>query len=1079
MGISISGSNSISGLGGSDTNFDKVLEQLKSIESTQLNRLEAWKSDWNLRYEAFTQIIEQIQAASSMLSQLSDKNNFVTKLVQSSNDNVVTAVANAAAQDVQHTIKVSQTASNAIWANTGHIFESKTDSINKTGETQYFSFTYAGERHDFKVPPNTTLESFANMVNNSADNPGIKISLVQTGKGYMFQVAGNDTGEANDLYIHDSKLEGMNSLGSTSNWITNTSLKLDTVLTNPGTYYLDVTSQSGVTKSIAIKGTAKPQEVIDAIKREFPDGTIEGSFDANGNLSLDGVLSISRRASTDKTYTPASTKIDFGAASGSTLAEVGFAADAADKIKFTITLDNGETRTLEASGSTTIDDLYKNIAQAAGNGASFKTSTSGGVTAATFSGIQKIEAEGVGGVEIESSKLSQTNTAASGVKNDMNAALTSANATLTFDATKLGDRIDGKAAGDPATDLVFTIVDKDGNAKNISISSSATNQDLIDKLASEYGISSSTDAQGNVTLDLANVKSVYLAQGSIDEDSQAWSVSVKTTLDIAGPDSNDKSMFYLDPVSGELTVEKAPDLTYTVTTNDGKTGVLTVPSSMTMKDVLIAMQDPTRATADATHNYSWTWTEKDEDGNDVAATPPASLGVRFTDAEGNEIADWENADEVYLNIKDAQVEGPGIKGQISESSNWSIQRSQNAKYQIDNWPVEMESATNQISDVIEGVVFTIQETGEARISISTDITSVEQSIQNFLDAVNSVLLTVNELMKYDETKSVTSSDPNDIGSDNYSPSGLTNQKGSLLTGNYGVQLFKSRFTSVITSSPPGFKSRQSADDILSGDVLASLANLGIKTDTDTTSDTYGLLVLAPNSTISQLQTIDKENYDNLITKNLEAVVDFFCSSGTGSSTSTDFRYGSHVQGVTKAGTYDVTYTVLEDGTITNVMVGGQPAKRDESMPGYYFSVASGDARGLAILIDDLTVGDHPPAGSPVMQVRIKEGLVQTTNNFLKSELIFNDVNISANSTPEQIADAVYLKSQNGALMSLRDNYKKVMESIDVKIEREQRRIDTWYNRQKQIFANLETLLKQYEQQQQSLEGQLKQLSGNS
>uniref|UniRef100_UPI00345CA7BC flagellar cap protein FliD N-terminal domain-containing protein n=1 Tax=uncultured Desulfovibrio sp. TaxID=167968 RepID=UPI00345CA7BC len=80
MGISISGSNAISGLSGNDTDFDKVLTQLKKIESTQLNRLEAWKSDWKLRYDGFTQIIEQIQAASSMLSKLSDKNNFVTKL---------------------------------------------------------------------------------------------------------------------------------------------------------------------------------------------------------------------------------------------------------------------------------------------------------------------------------------------------------------------------------------------------------------------------------------------------------------------------------------------------------------------------------------------------------------------------------------------------------------------------------------------------------------------------------------------------------------------------------------------------------------------------------------------------------------------------------------------------------------------------------------------------------------------------------------------------------------------------------------------------------------------------------------
>ena len=175
MGISISGSNAISGLGGNDTDFDKVLTQLKQIEKTQLNRLEAWKSDWKLRYDGFTQIIEQIQAASSMLSQLSDRNNFVSKLVNSSNDNILTAVANASAQDVQHTVKVNQVASNAIWANTGHIFESKTDIINTTGENQYFSYTYAGKRHDFKVPPNTTLDSFVSMVNNSSENPGIKV----------------------------------------------------------------------------------------------------------------------------------------------------------------------------------------------------------------------------------------------------------------------------------------------------------------------------------------------------------------------------------------------------------------------------------------------------------------------------------------------------------------------------------------------------------------------------------------------------------------------------------------------------------------------------------------------------------------------------------------------------------------------------------------------------------------------------------------------------------------------------------------------------------------------------------------
>lgn len=1077
MGISISGSTAISGLGGNDTDFDKVLEQLKKIESTQLNRLEAWKSDWNLRYEAFTQIIEQVQAASSLLSQLSDKNNFVTKVVQSTNDGVITAVANASAQDVQHAISVSQTASNAIWANTGHVFESKTDVINKTGTDQYFSYIYAGERHDFKVPANTTLESFASMINNSSDNPGIKVSLIQTGNGYVFQVGGKDTGVDNDLYIFDCNLEGMSATGSTSLWQTNSSMKLDGGITDPTSYVFDLVLQGGTKKSITVKGNATADELVTTLNNAA--GGIKASLDASGNLVLEGVQSFSRRRASEDPYVPASTELTLNGRIDAKLnaEDTGIAQGLGDDdlLKFTLTLDDGTKREVQIKAGATQRDLMLALGQASQDGDGMSVNSTASWVKANFAGVTDIEFEAVDGGTVYDGRMSLKLTEATGVKNSLGGSITNSELSITVAQDKLSQRLDGLAADADATDLVFTVIDKDGNAQNISIKSDATNQDLLDKLAAlGFTTTTDTDANGNTTLKLAGVKDLKLSYGAIKDP--AYSTTLKSAMTIGATNpfgaELDDNLFYQDPVSRDVLLEKPKDLVYTIATNDGKTGTLTMPAGTSMRDILKKMQDPSDA--------AWTWTTKDADGNEIGTTAPATLGATFTDADGNEITDLDNADEVFLSLKNIQTaSGPNLSGQISESSNWSIQRSQNAKYKVDNWPVEMESTTNQIGDVIEGVVFTIQDTGDARISISTDITSVEQSIQNFLDAVNSVLLTVNDLMKYDETKEVTSSDPNDIGNSNYSPSGLTNQKGSLLTGNYGVQLFKSRFSSVLGSTPPGFKSRQSATDILSGDVLASLANLGIKTDTDSTSDTYGLLVLAPTSSIAEMQSMDKENYNNLITNNLEAVVDFFCASGIGSSTSTDFRYGSHVQGITKAGSYEVTYSVDANGEITNVLIGGQPAKRDESMPGNYFSVATGDPRGLSILIDDLTVGDHPPAGADPMYVRIKQGLVQTTNDFLKSELVFNDVSISATSTPDQIADAMHLKSQNGALMSLRDNYKKVMESIDVKIEREQRRIDTWYSRQKQIFANLETLLKQYDQQQQQLEGQLAQLKGNN
>ena len=278
---------------------------------------------------------------------------------------------------------------------------------------------------------------------------------------------------------------------------------------------------------------------------------------------------------------------------------------------------------------------------------------------------------------------------------------------------------------------------------------------------------------------------------------------------------------------------------------------------------------------------------------------------------------------------------------------------------------------------------------------------------------------------------------------------------------------------MLNSAPPGFTSRTTASDVLSGDVLANLANMGIKVETDQTSANYGLLEIAPSSGIAELQQMDQSNYEDMINNHLSDVVDFFCSSGTGASTSADFRYGSHISGITKGGTYDVNYSVDASGNITKVTVGGVEATRDTSQPGYYYSVATGDARGLSLQIDNLTAGDHSG------QIRIKEGLVQTVSTFLKGELTYTDVNVTATGTDDQNAAAIALKSQNGALMVLKNNYQSIMDNIDKKITQEQTRLDQWETRQKAYFANLETLLKQYNTQKDQLTSQIESMKSST
>ena len=89
------------------------------------------------------------------------------------------------------------------------------------------------------------------------------------------------------------------------------------------------------------------------------------------------------------------------------------------------------------------------------------------------------------------------------------------------------------------------------------------------------------------------------------------------------------------------------------------------------------------------------------------------------------------------------------------------------------------------------------------------------------------------------------------------------------------------------------------------------------------------------------------------------------------------------------------------------------------------------------------------------------------------------MNVTTTGTAQQTADAIALKSQNGALMVLKNNYQSIMENIDKKITQEQTRLDLWETRQKKSFANLETLLKQYNTQKTTLEAQIKTLTSST
>ena len=1013
MSSSIAGSIYYSGLSGSGTDWTETLEQLKKIESIQLNRLQAWQDDWNLRYQAFGKIIEAAQSTKSQIATLKNRNNFVSKLVTSSDDGVVTGTANSNAQNMQHTINVKQVASNSVWANK-HVFSSKNDIINKTDNAVDFKFTYGGKTVSISVPPNTTLDSFVSLVNNSKDNPGITVSTVKTSGGYLFQVAGKDTGEENNLVIYDCALEGMSAAGTSSSWSTSKKVDLGEVLTDPSDFVFDLVYDNGTKKSVTIKGNSSLNDLVNAINSQT--GRQIASLDpATGNLKLDGVQSFKRRLSSEEADVPPSVKVYAGTQEDMSkpLVEGGTGQD----LTFDVVVDKGlgykSTISITVKDNATREEFLATLAQATGNTANMSMADDG----RWYMGLSGVESITPSGGSMPAG-ISVEQTAASGSSVDYTGGATTVfDTTLTFSKDKLGDKL---SDADPPKELVYTFTMADGTTKTVKINSNKTNQDLLNEIKTQLGaggvtVTPSQDGEGNEILKLDGVRGMALTQGYVDH--QGYSATVNADMTIGNSTIAPETA---GAGKGENLLETPPDLEYTVVKNDGSEVKFNLASGSTMQDVLDKLK---------------------------------AQGLDASVVDGK------------LVVKDiVSLKGPGVTGQITDSDNWNIKQSANAIYTVDNWPMELESESNSITDVIEGVTINIQGVGEATINVNTDVDALQESVQTFLDAVNSLLVTVQTFTKYDENAETTSTDPED---DNYSMSQLTSQKGGLLQGNYGVQLFNSRFKSALTGTPAGYQGRTSADDILSGDLLANLANMGIKTDTDETSETYGQLVIAPSSTIESLSELDQENYNKMMSENMEAVVDFFCGPSTpGSSTTNAFRYASSVQGITQAGIYDVSYEVDSAGNILDVYINGVKANNDPSMGSNYYSCASGDARGLSIIIDDLSPGKHEG------QVRIKYGLLDTVDNFLKQELTWQDTGDGVDE------DSMSIKSQNGALMILQDNYKTIMENIQDKIDREKERISLWEERQKAAFARLETLLAQYNKTQSSLESQLKQLSGN-
>ncbi len=1066
---SISGGISFSGIG-SGTDFNAMLEQLLEVESFRLYSLQDSRDVASETYDAFKDLLSTVSEAQESLSLLNTYEEFLTKIASSSNDATLGVKADANAVDGTHKIEVTQLASNAIWANK-NTYADKNTVINSTGAAQEFSYTYDGTTRTLAVPAGTTLEGFANMVNQDKANPGINVSILKVADGYTFQVAGDKSGASAALEIHPSGLMGLSGAGGT--WESSGAVDLTAALNGgqtPDSYEYVLDMRTGPDITVNATGDMTHEELVAAIN------TAAGSDIAR--IGSDGVMTINGLDAMTKTTTKpdgTSSSQTTDVVQQTTLSLSGNLTDVtyAGPKSYTFSTDPAGSITVDMSGGHTQKDILdalkaKGKEQVPPLDLSYTSKSNAGVTEVTINGITNVDA------------LAATD---ANVYSEEGAISSFTIPQSTYSTANLA-----------ATTYNFT--NSAGSNVAIEMTGIHAPEDVFKKLGEMgYTVAGGTNAEGNYEL---------AVQGIAD-------MGPLTSVMTGAADIKSYSTVNLSDSNGAAPL--APT-SYTFTDSAGNPVYVNMGTDHTQQDILAALDaqgyesivtqqasgrysiaveglsdisalystDPARV--GATVPISTTYKEYEEQGVDSSATlqsgqVPLNMTLTFTKENGDVVTYEATNDQSMQDVLDAisasphnisytydattqklTLEGvtsvsgiPGnvpISGGLTGSDAWQVQAAQDARFKVDNWPQELTSSTNEVDGILEGITLSLRDVGTAQFTVAADTDSVKANIQTVLDAFNSILKKIQDLTAVTE----------DV-SDSYDDEGqsLSNTTGSALTGNYSTQLFASRFKSAISSNPPGFQA-MTADDIFSGDLISGLAQMGIKVCADVDDPNFGLFAIAPSGSTDAMQALDQQLFDTAISENLEEVIAFFANSNEGRSSSPNFRYANHIDGVTEPGTYDVSYTVNASGVAENVFINGVLASVSEDDPNT-FSVSgnAGGAGGMSITIDNLA------AGSYTGTVSLQQGKVGQIEDFLAAELVYVDPTLADPSLGEK----------NGGLKIAEQSYVDLIAALDNKISEEDTRLDRWYETERLKFARLDTLLGTYNSQMESLTQQLAQL----
>lgn len=356
------------------------------------------------------------------------------------------------------------------------------------------------------------------------------------------------------------------------------------------------------------------------------------------------------------------------------------------------------------------------------------------------------------------------------------------------------------------------------------------------------------------------------------------------------------------------------------------------------------------------------------------------------------------------------LDGTGSTENFESGTFTQTQAAQNAQLRVDGYPPAtwIERATNAVNDVIPGVTLKLVSASATpvQVTINDDTEAMQEKIESLVEEYNEVISYIKEQTKFDSA---------------------TGESGILL-GNYAMEIVKSALNYIGTGNAPGFKDPN--------DPYLNLGKIGITTDSDETSDTFGQLVI-DDSALTAAINDNPDGVANLMSAYFRGVSD---------DTTGNITYYSSLPGITQPGIYNVTATVA-GGVITGGTINGHAA----TISGDTLTGQNGfDEYGLAVKIN-LADGSYSGA------VRLQMG----KNGQFSDKL---DDLLSASSGPVNI---------------LINNYQDIIDGIDAKIEAETRRVEGVQKRLREQFARVDAILSTLNQQSQYLSTQLKNLNSSS